>query len=98
MSSRATRWRIAVPAMCGPSLKRKTILATTLLLADDLDQAVEVAGQILDEAEQIQSGHVRAEIVGLARQLAQRRSRTCIDLLDRVQELRQRWPAHEAEW
>jgi hypothetical protein len=78
--------------------QRKTILATTLLLADDLDQAVEVAGQILDEAEQIQSGHVRAEVMGLARQLALRRSRACVDLLDRVQELRLRWPQHEAEW
>jgi hypothetical protein len=82
-------------AHCRPShvrtlAQRKTILATTLLLANDLDQAVEVAGQIVDDAEQMQSGHVRAEVLGLARQLARRRSRTCIELLDRVQELRLR--------
>ena len=50
--------------------QRKTILATALLLADDLDQAVEVTGEIIDEAEQMQSGHVRAEVLGLARQRA----------------------------
>jgi DNA-binding XRE family transcriptional regulator len=71
--------------------QRRTILATTLLLADDLDQAVAVARQIADEAEQMQSGHVRAEVLGLARLLTERRSRVCADLLDRVHHLRLEW-------
>jgi hypothetical protein len=71
--------------------QRRTILATTLLLADDLDQAVAVARQIADEAEQMQSGHVRAEVLGLARLFTQRRSRVCADLLDRVHHLRVEW-------
>ena len=64
-----------------------------MLLADDLDQAVVVAGQIVDDAEQMQSGHVRNEVLGLARLLACRRSRICVDLVDRIRELRMRWPA-----
>jgi transcriptional regulator with XRE-family HTH domain len=80
--------------------QRNTILATTLLLADDLDEAVVVAGQIVDAAEQMQSGHVRAEVLGLARLLARRQSRVSAELLDRVRELRARWPAAEVlvEW
>jgi transcriptional regulator with XRE-family HTH domain len=73
--------------------QRRTILATTMLLADDLDHAVAVAGQIVDDVEQMQSGHVRGEVFGLARLLAQRRSRVCAELLNRVRELRLRWPA-----
>jgi transcriptional regulator with XRE-family HTH domain len=71
--------------------QRRTILATTLLLADDLEEAVVVARQIVDDAEQMQSGHVRAEVLGLARLLTQRRSRVCTDLVDRVQNLRLTW-------
>jgi transcriptional regulator with XRE-family HTH domain len=73
--------------------QRRSILATTLLLAGDLDGAVVVAGQIVDDAEQMQSGHVRAEVLALARVLARRKTRVCADLLDRVDELRLRWPA-----
>ena len=70
------------------------------LLADDLDQAVVVTGQIVDAAEQMQSGHVRAEVLGLARLLARRRSRVSFELLDRVRELRTRSPTAElpVEW
>ena len=80
--------------------QRGTILATTLLLADDLEQAVVVAGQIVDAAEQMQSGRVRAEVLDLARLLARRRSRVSVELIDRVHELRTRWPAAElpVEW
>jgi hypothetical protein len=76
--------------------QRRTILATTLLLADNLEEAVVVARQIVDDAEQMQSGHVRAEVLGLARLLTERRSRVCTDLLDRVHNLQLAWSSTNA--
>lgn len=79
-------------ALCRPDhsrtrAQRNTILASTHLQLGDIDQASAVGSQILDDAWNVRSGHVQADVTSLVNVIAANKSTTRGDFLDRAREL-----------
>jgi transcriptional regulator with XRE-family HTH domain len=73
--------------------QREALLATALYQDHDLEQAAAVGEQIVDEAWRLHSGHVRDEVMDLARLLRQAKSRTARRFVQHAQELSRAMPS-----
>jgi hypothetical protein len=92
MAKAALNYAAQSIALCRPDhgrtrAQRNTILATTHLQLGDIDQASAVGSQILDDAWNVRSGHVQADVTSLVNVIAANKSTTRGDFLDRAQEL-----------
>jgi hypothetical protein len=74
--------------------QRRALLATAQYQARDFEQAAVVGEQIVDDAWRLRSGHVRHEVVRLARMLKQSKSEPVVRFIGQARELSQAQPAH----